>query len=138
MSEIKARSISGARWVGIERVAFQLSSLTIGIFLARILGPEDFGLLALVTVVTTLFEIFGNFGIASAIVQKKLLSSSMVHSAFWGSLIMGVILCLILILFSGELAEFYNEPMLKHLTQVMSINLVLLSIALIPESLLRK
>ena len=85
----------------------------IGIYImARLLDPEDFGLIAMATIFTGFFEIFREFGLSSATIQSENINQDQVSYLFWVNIFIGVFLAFFIILFSPLLAKIYNEPRL--------------------------
>jgi PST family polysaccharide transporter len=138
IDNLKKKSANGVKWLMIERIIMQFSSLFIGILLARLLSPDEFGSIAMITVITGFLGIFGDFGLGSAIIQKKNLSKTVIDTAFWGNAGFGIFLMLITMLGSSFIASFYSTPELESLAQVISINFIFIALKVIPESTLRK
>ena len=70
-NSLKRKTLSGFIWRFAERCGAQIVQLVVSIVLARILMPEDYGIIALMTVFISIFNIFVNCGFSSALVQKK-------------------------------------------------------------------
>lgn len=110
MSELRSAAIRGAKWTSfssISRVGIYLVQLGI---LARLLTPEDFGLMALVTLVLSLCQLFSDLGISAAIIQQKNVTRSQLDSLFWINVFVAGILGTIIALCAPSLAGFFAEP----------------------------
>ena len=68
---VKVKTVSNFIWRFAERTAAQLVSFAVSIILARILAPEAYGTVALVTVFTTILQVFVDSGLGTALIQKK-------------------------------------------------------------------
>ena len=134
----KEKTISGLKWNTLNRIVGQVFTLVIGIVLARILSPKEFGILGMVTVLTGFANIFVDFGFTSAIIQNK--ESGVRHwsSVFWINLIVSVVIAVLFSWLAPFVAEFYGVPELKNLTVVVSWTFFLQSFNLVQLSLLQK
>lgn len=119
--------IKGIFWTGLQLVVNQSFSFVIRLLLARILFPEEFGLIGMATVFIGFIQVLNDLGMEAAIVQRKSekLTESHFHTAFWTGLIWGGLLYATMCFAVAPLAaEFYNESILKNLIPVLSINIL--------------
>ena len=70
-NDVKSKAISGMAWTGIERLATQTIQLIIGIIIARILMPSDYGIVGMLAIFMAIAQTFLHSGFASALIQKK-------------------------------------------------------------------
>lgn len=119
-------------------LASQGSSVVIALILVRLLGPREFGLIGMVTIITGLLNTVRDFGIGSAIVQIKGLSNELISSSFWLSFIAGLGLTSFLYLSSGIIADFYDEPILESICKLLSFTFVIGSLSTIQVALFQK
>ncbi|MCV2395814.1 oligosaccharide flippase family protein [Actinotalea sp. M2MS4P-6] len=103
------------------RMALQILSVAV---LARLLAPEDYGLLAMVTVIVGVGEIFRDFGLSSAAIQAPDLSKAQRSNLFWINAGIGVLLAGIVIASSGLIATLYGRDELATLAKVLSVTFV--------------
>lgn len=131
-------AIKGGLWSAVDRFGRQGVQFVVQLVLARLLLPEDFGLIAMVTVVVQIASVFVRAGFGAGIIQKETLDQTDASTAFW--LNMGLALVVYGILFSGApwIAFFYNEPELSLLTRVLALNLITGGINNIQISLLQR
>jgi O-antigen/teichoic acid export membrane protein len=108
------------------------------IFLARLLEPEDFGLIAMVMVVVAIAETFTDFGLGGALIQRRRLHDVHISSVFYFNIFIGAVLSLITFLSASYIADFYNNTALVLLTQVISFTFIIGSFGSIQTVLLRK
>ena len=90
--------------------------------LARLLDPKDFGLVGMVTAITGILNLFRDFGLSSATVQRVEVTDRQVSTLFWINLVVGAILSLLLAAASPIVAWFYHEPRLVLVTIVLSLS----------------
>ncbi|MEL6674286.1 MAG: lipopolysaccharide biosynthesis protein [Bacteroidota bacterium] len=119
---LRRKSLDGFLWAAVEK--FGNRFLTVGIFftLANILDTEAFGLVALVNSFLAFALIFIEQGFTMAIVQRKELDELDLNSAFWGSLVLGIIFCLACFFGAPFIADYYEDQRLIPLLQVMSFS----------------
>ena len=80
------------------------------IVLARLLEPSDFGIVAMVTVLTGVFEVFSTGGLSAATVQRPEVSDDQISALFWFNMALGLVLAALCLVVAPVLADFYNEP----------------------------
>ena len=124
MSSLKQKSYKAFGWDFIGRIGNQGIGFIISIILARLLTPADFGLLAMVTVVIGVSNIFSDVGLGSALIQRKDVNDEHYGSVFYFNLFVGFTLAITLFLCSDLIAKFYNRPEIKPLCQVMSLTFI--------------
>jgi PST family polysaccharide transporter len=95
------------------------------ILLARLLSPEDYGLMAMVTALVGICEILRDFGLSSAAIQARTLSREQRDNLFWINSGIGLALGLCVFAGAGLIADFYQEPRLRAVAQVMSVTFLL-------------
>jgi len=118
---LKIRALSGVKWTGFATVVITLTSLTQLSVLARLLGPEAFGLMAILMVVIGFAQAFMDMGISNAIIHKQSISHSQLSSLYWLSVFSGMILLLVIFLISPLVARFYEEPALQQPMKILSL-----------------
>lgn len=92
--------------------------------LARLLAPEDFGLVAMVVAVAGLGEVIREFGLGLAAIQSKVLTTAQRNNLFWANTALGCIIGLLFFGLSWPLAAFYGDERLVAITQYMSVTFV--------------
>lgn len=112
-------------WKTMERGGVQGVSFFVSIILARILTPEEFGLISLVTIFITLANVFVQSGFNTALIQKKNVDSLDYSTVFYFSISIVGILYVLIFIASPFIAKFYNEPLLNPVLKVLSLILFL-------------
>lgn len=125
-------------WNAIEVFGNQLIGVFITILLARLLLPEDFGLIGMVAVVTMVSSVIIDGGIAAAIIQKRNVSQIELSTLFFLNVILGGIIVILVLIFSPLLADFFSEPRLTGILNVLSLAYFLGSFQVIQYGLLAK
>src|SRR6266850_6660357 len=116
MKDLKQRTIRG----GIAKLCSQGASFTIRIgslmILARLLDPKDFGLVGMVTAVIGVFNVFRDFGLSAAAVQRKSVTPEQSSTLFWINLAVGATLGLMTLGLAPVVVAFYHEQRLFWIT----------------------
>jgi len=138
LDNFRDQTISGISWSIKAQIFQQFFSISTSIILARLLNPVDFGLVAMITVITGFAGIFVDMGLGSALIQKKDITQSELSSVFWFNLVAGFLLTLIFITSAQFIATFYDEPLLVPLTIFISFNFIISAFGVIQKALLTK
>ncbi len=123
------------RWQFLAKGSSTGLQMITGIILARLLMPEDFGIVAMATMVTGLAGIFRELGLGQALVQRKELKPIHISSAFWGTLLMGIMLCGVIIVGAPYVGAFFNEPRMTPVLQIISLSFLISPFGVVPRSL---
>ena len=138
MTDIRKNIRSGVLYTALSRYSNIVASIFLSAILARLLTPEEFGIVAIVVVFLSFFNLLSSFGIGAAIVQTKTLTDEDNSSIFSFSILFGIVLSTIFFLGAPFIADFYNEPILKNLARLMSLNILLNSLQIVPYALTAK
>ena len=125
MSNIRNTVFSNMIWQFLERAGAQGVTFIVSIVLARILDPEVYGTISLVTVFTALLEVFITCGIGTALIQKKDADDVDFSTVFYFQITVCLILYLLMFLVAPYIASFYNRPELTPIVRVLSLTLVI-------------
>lgn len=133
-SNLKNKAVRGIAWNAFEKVGVYSISFIIGVILARILMPADYGLIGMLTIFFAFSELFVRSGFSEALIQKKERTDVDYSTVFYFNVVVAIIFYLILFLSAPWIAKFYNAPKLVSLTRVLSLNIVINSLALVPQT----
>lgn len=131
VSDLKNKTIHGVTWSFVERFSTQAIHFILGIILARLLSPNDYGLIAMLAIFISISQVFIDGGFSSALIQRQHRSDADFTTAFYTNLGISLICYLLLFIFAPLIASFYNQPLLTSITRVYAFNLVLNSLAAI-------
>lgn len=135
---LKEKVIKGASWNILSQISVQILSIGVTIVLARLLNPEDFGIVALSEVFFGLAYLFADFGMGAAIIQRQEIDSDYLSTSFWVSIFTGLCITLILCVISPLIADYYDKDILQHIVMLSSIGFLLGSLTSVHTSLLIK
>jgi PST family polysaccharide transporter len=138
MTALKQQVVRGAfSKIGAQAINFALRLGSIMI-LARLLDPKDFGLVAMVTVITGFFSLFKDAGLSMATVQCTTISHEQMSTLFWINLLVGVLLASLLIAIAPFIADFYHEPRLVWVTTALAVDFLFTGAAAQHSALLQR
>jgi len=124
MKNLKEKVVRG----GVAKICAQATSFILRtgslMALARLLDPKDFGLVGMVTVFTGVLNLFRDFGLSSATVQRRDVTEEQISTLFWINVLVGIILAAILASMAPIVATFYHEPHLVWVTIILATSFV--------------
>ena len=120
-SDFKNRVIRSFFWKFLERAGSQVMQLAVQIVLARLLMPEDFGVLAIMIVFVNIANAIAESGLTTALVQNKAVNLEDYSTVFWMSLLLAVVIYIIIFLNADLLGKFYKLPEIGAYLKVLSI-----------------
>lgn len=131
MGELKDKAISGVKWNAIGRFSTQGVNFVIGLILARLLSPSDYGVVGMVGIFFAIAQTFIDSGFGSALIRKNDCTDEDYSTAFYFNIIVGLVCCVLLSVLSPFIANFFDTPILKDLIKVMSLNMLISSFAIV-------
>jgi teichuronic acid exporter len=134
LTNISKKIRSGIFYTALSKYSNIVVSIFISMVLARLLTPAEFGVVAMISVFISFFNLLSSFGIAPAIVQNKSLSEDDVSSIFTFSIAIGLFLSAIFFFAAPLIASFYNEPILTGLTRLMALSIFFNSLQIVPNA----
>lgn len=135
---IKQKTISGLLWSFIDGFASQGVQLIVGIILARILSPREFGLIGMLTIFIAISQSFIDSGFSNALIRKNNCTQNDYSTIFYFNILISVIFYFLLFIFAETISLFFNEPQLKSLIQVLGIGLLFNSLVIVQRTILTK
>ncbi len=125
-------------WKFLERCGSQGVTFIVSIVLARLLAPEVYGTIALVTVFTTLLQVFVNSGLGNALIQKKDSDDLDFSTVFYFNILFSLALYLLMFFVSPLIAALYGEPTLTPVLRVLSLTIVFSGIRNVQQAYVSK
>jgi len=125
-------------WKYFERSGSQIVQFVVSIVLARLLAPDDFGLLALVTVFIAIAGVFVRSGLNTALVQKKDADNYDFSTVFWLSLTLAAVVYTLLFFSAPLIADFYKNANLTQIVRVLGITLFFGALNSVQEAYIQK
>lgn len=121
-------------WRFAERCGAQLVTFIVSIVLARILAPEDYGQIALITVFTTIMQVFVDSGLGTALIQKKDADDLDFSSVFYFNFVICLVLYVVMFVAAPFIAGFYRDSSLTPIIRVISLTIIISGVKGIQQS----
>lgn len=125
---------SGA-WLAAFSFISNVISWGFTIYVARLLVPEDYGLMTMASFLTAFIQVFSSLGLGAAIIQRSSVNQKELSSIFWFSLAIGVVLFFITFLIAQPTALIFNEERLIPVVYCISVLFIISSLNTVPQSL---
>jgi O-antigen/teichoic acid export membrane protein len=126
------------KWNLVEKFLKRGVTFIISIFLARLLEPSDFGLLAMISVFTAFAAVFYDFGLGQALIQKKEVSDVQFSTVFFLNVVLGIVVYLLMWFVAPFIASFYENPILIQIIRVSTLTFIFGSTTIVSTALLTK
>jgi teichuronic acid exporter len=135
---LRSKALHAVSWTFLEAVGVRGTQFIVGIVLARLLLPEQFGLIGMLTVFMAVAQSLLDSGFGAALIQKRDVARVDACSIFYFNIIVGIAAAGLLCLAAPWIAAFYHQPILTPLTRAMSAVIVVNSFALVQNTILTK
>jgi PST family polysaccharide transporter len=137
-ADLKERSVrGGAVTMTAQVIKFLLYTGSV-VVLGRLLTPQDYGLVAMVTAITGFVTLFKDMGLSMATIQKAEINHSQVSTLFWINVAVSFVLALILAVGAPIISWFYREPKLTGITLVLAGTFIFSGLTVQHQALLRR
>jgi teichuronic acid exporter len=137
-ANLTTKTVSGIFWNGIQKFSTLGIQLLITIIIARILSPEDYGLIGMLAIFTSLGAILLDSGFGQALIRKQNVTVEDYSSVFYSQIFLGLIIYAILYSLSAQIASFFNTPRLENISKVIFLIFPINSIGLVHTTIMRK
>lgn len=135
---LKNKTVKGVGWSAIDNVTQYGITFVVSIVLARLVTPEDYGLLGIVGIFTAVCTTLINGGFGSALIRKNDVSDNDYNTAFIVNFVTSLFLYIIIFISAPFIASFFNRQELVSLTRVSSLGMIIGALALVQQTRLTK
>lgn len=135
---LKDKTAKGLFWGGISTFLQQIIGMVFGIVIARILNPDDYGLVAMLAIFSAIANTIMDSGFTTALINKKTIRHEDYNAVFWFSAFCGIVIYMILFLAAPLIAQFYNKPVLLNLSRVLFLSFLISSFGIAHNAILFK
>ena len=135
---LKDKTVKGTAWSAIDAVFKYSVSFVVGIVLARLLTPDDYGLIGILTIFISLFNVIVDGGFTNAIIRKQKATDDDYCTVFYTNLVVSVFLATVLFFCAKPIAIFFERPELVSLTRAMSPVVIINALAIVQKARLTK
>ncbi len=137
MSEtLKEKTSKGLFWGTINNGGQQILNLIFGIFLARLLNAEDYGMIGMIMIFSVIASSLMESGFISALANKKEVTHDDLNAVFWFNILVGILLYVILFFCAPLIADFFEKPTLVPLSRITFLMFVISSFGITPRAIL--
>lgn len=137
MESLSDKMMSGFTWTAIERVFSQLVVFVIGIIIARLITPDEYGILGILMVFVNVASVFIDSGLGSALIYYNELKEKDLRTTFTTNLLISVLLSMLIIVSSPFVERFYELPNLSLYLNVISIVIIANAFIVVPTAILK-
>ena len=134
--ELKDKAAKGLIWGAVNNGATQILNAIFGIVLARLLSPDDYGLIAMLLVFSTVATALQDSGFVIALTNKRDATHDDYNAVFWFNILVSIVAYVILFSVSPWIATFYNEPILTSLSRYFFLGFFIASFSIVPRAIL--
>lgn len=136
--ELRKKTIRGISWSFVEDISRNSGEVIISIILARLLSPEEFGLLGIVLIFIRISNVIIDSGFSQALIRKNNCTQKDYSTIFYINIILAVLFYLLIFVFSGHISRLFNEPLLQNIFKVLGIILIIDSMHYIQKTIVIK
>ena len=137
-ADLRGRSIRGGAITLITQASKLAIQMTSTVVIARLLTPQDYGLVAMASVVIKFTNRFQNFGLSAAIVQKSQINHQQISTLFWINTAISTVIGAFIAVLSPAIAGFYQEPRLVNIMLVLSVVFIFSGLSIQHRALLQR
>lgn len=134
MSELKDKTVTGVFWSAVDRFSAQGIQFVFSILIARLLLPEDYGVIAMLNIFLAVSQNFIDSGFGAALIRKNDRTETDFSTVFYFNIIVAFLIYIALFFASPYIADFYETPVLRSITRVVALNLIITSFSGIHNS----
>lgn len=138
MISIKKHLLSGVLWSILGKYSNQICSIILGIIMARLLTPQDYGIIGMIAVFLVIGNVIANGGLSYSIIQKQDITEVDLSTTFWLNIGIATIVYIVMVILSPFIATFFSEPKLIGIIRVYFIITFISALTLTQISQLRK
>lgn len=138
VQSLKDKTVKGVGWSAADAFLGQGVSFIVGLVLARLLSPEEYGLIGIVTIFTTILLGFVDCGFGNALIRKQDANDDDYNTMFIVNMGMSVIMYALLFAGAPFIARFFERPQLVSLVRVTGILLIIQAISIVQDTILKK
>lgn len=130
-ADIKKDTLKGMKWTAIEKISLQGIQFVIGLILARLLMPSDFGIVGMLAIFISISQTFVDGGFSNALIRKIDRTETDYSTAFYFNIGIGLVCYGILYIISPWIADFFNVPILSDLLKVLALSIFINSLSVV-------
>jgi len=135
---LKDKTVKGTFWSAADSFLGQGVTFVVGLVLARLLSPEEYGLIGIITIFINVMLGVIDSGFSNALIRKKSVTDDDYNTLFYFNLIVSFLMCSLLYIGAPAIARFFNRPQLVSLTRAMGALLIFQSLSIVQYTILSR
>ena len=135
---LKDKMVKGVGWSAADAFLGQGVSFVVGLVLARLLSPEEYGLIGIVTIFTTVMLGVVDSGFSNALIRKQKVTNEDYNTLFFFNLVISILMFALLFVGAPWIARFFERPQLVELVRVMGLLLILQALSIVQNTILSR
>ena len=128
MQSVKQATINGTKWSAVEKFSVQGARFLLGILMARLLSPDDYGIISMITIFIVISETFVDSGFSLALVRQKSSSEKDYSTVFYFNILLSIVCYGLLFLASPWIADFFHAPVIASVLRIQSLTIIINSL----------
>lgn len=137
-NDLKQKTIGGLFWSFVDNFSKLGTQFIVGIILARILSPREFGLIGMLTIFIAISQTFVDGGFRNSLIRKRQCTDADYSTVFYFNLGIAILIYIILFLCAGFISQFFEETQLEQLLKVLGLGIPLSAIGIIHQTILTR
>lgn len=140
MSEqsLRNKTVSGVGWSAAETILTRGVGFIVGLVLARLLSPEEYGLIGIVLIFITILEGFVDSGFANSLIRKKEVNDEDYNTMFITNMVISVVMFGLLFISAPLISKFFERPQLVELVRIMGVVIILQAFSIVQNTILTR
>ena len=135
---LKDKTVKGVGWSAADALLGHGVTFLVGLLLARLLSPEEYGLIGIVGIFITILAGFVDSGFSNALIRKQNVTDDDYNTEFFVNMVMSVLMCALLYFVAPLIARFFERPQLVALVRVMGLLLVFQALSVVQMTILSR
>lgn len=131
---LKSKTVKGLGWSALDNVSKLGISFIVSIVLARLLSPDEYGLIGILTIFISVFNFVVDSGFTNALIRKKNATDTDYSTVFYINLVVSVVMAVLFFLSARPVATFFGREELVALTQVMSVTVIINGLCIVQKA----
>lgn len=131
---IQNKTVKSIIWSAVERLSVQGVTFVVGIILARIVSPEDYGLIAMLSIFLVTAQLFTDSGFSNALIQKQACTEIDYSTVFYFNIVISLCVYALLFAVAPYIALFYKEPLLTPVTRYIGLNIIISAFSVVQRA----
>lgn len=135
MGNVRDQSVAGIKWNAIGQVSAKVVQFALGLLIARMLMPEDYGVIGMLAIFVSVAQAFVDSGFGNALIRKTDRTETDCATAFYFNIVVAIAVYSMLYVAAPWIADFYRIPLLTDVVRALSLTIVISALGIVPRAL---